>query len=729
MNLKDFLNVRDKPPELFWSMVLEPGWVQAGIWYVEDESANMVNIGPGAAWEVDDELVGAADAALSSTVQKLPENYPEPTKTVFGVPTAWVKNGEIAEEYLGKIKKICADLSLNPVGFVVVNEAIAHFYKSEEGSPVNAIIVGLGNSYLELSVFKLGNLVGSTSVARSVSLIEDITEGLSRFDQASPLPSRFIIFDGKGGELEEAKETILQASWIDEGKIKFLHAPKVETVFSDRKILATSLAGASEIGQVSQIKSEVETVSPMHEEIKEESNVALPEAGLTPEALGFSIGQDVTIGSTPKVVPQPSPTQQVIAPPPPVPTTQRPSLGEYIRKTKTLFHGFSSKFNPEVKPRLFSGKFVTVFGIILAVLFIALGLGWWFYPKAQVTIYVAPKTFQEESEITFDTGGQIDVIANGVLATKTSVQVSGEKTKATSGFKLIGDKAKGTVQIANGNSSPIDLAAGTILLSSGGLKFVTNSEASVSAQLLPGSPGTVTADVTAFDIGAQYNLPKGEVFKVGNFSKSLVAGTSTGDFSGGNSQQIAAVSKDDQSALETQLKDELTAKGKVELSTKATNDQISIDSLAGIDTTSESFDHKVGDAADSLKLSLSLTLNSIAVDKQKLLEYARNSLKDKVPSGFVLRDSQIDFKFTFVSQKDSNYIYKVAISANFLPQVNTDAIAKQISGRNMQISKSYLTSIPGFSRADITLNPRFPGPFGVIPRVLKNIKIEVVADK
>jgi len=273
MNLKDFLNVRNKPPELFWSVVLEPGWVQAGIWYVEGEAANMVNIGPGAAWEVDEELVGAADAALSSTMQKLPENYPEPSKTVFGVPSAWVKGGEIAEEHLEKIKKICADLSLNPVGFVVINEAIAHFYKSEEGSPVNAIIVGLGSGFLEISVFKLGNLVGSTSVARSVSLIEDITEGLSRFNGASPLPSRFIIFDGKGGELDEAKETILQASWVEEGKIKFLHAPKIETLTSDRKILATSLAGASEIGQVSQIKSEVETTTPALEENKEESNV------------------------------------------------------------------------------------------------------------------------------------------------------------------------------------------------------------------------------------------------------------------------------------------------------------------------------------------------------------------------------------------------------------------------------------------------------------------------
>lgn len=679
MNLKDFLTSRDKPSELFWSVVVEPGWVQAGIWYISESVAEVISIGPGAAWEIDEELVGATDAALSSAVQKLSEEHTEPTKTVFGVPSAWVKGGQINEEYLTKIKKLCTELSLNPVGFVVISEAIAHLYKSEEGAPLNAIILGLGKEFLEVSVFKLGVLVGSTSVSRSVSLTEDVTEGLSRFEGASPLPSRFIVFDGKEGELGEAKELLMQNQW-DEGKFRFLHTPKAEVLTSDRKVLATALAGAAEIGHISQ-------VSLKNKETTEESNI-VPVPNVSPEDLGFSVGKDVTE----------------------VPPTTPPPRPIFRPQVRNLFAGLVPKF----------GKSFTTLAILIVAVAIAAILFWWFYPKARVAIYVTPKNFQEETNVVFG-----DAVPAQVLTT----QVFGDKTIAATGVKLVGDKAKGTVQIANGNSSAINLTAGTILVSGSGLKFVTNSEASISGQILPGSPGTASVDITAGDIGAQYNLAKAEVFRVGNYSKSLVAGTSQSDFSGGSSQQIAAVSKDDQVNLEKQLKGELIEKAKDELLAKTSSDRIFINDLASLDVIQEDFNHKTGDVADSLKLTLKLDVAALAVDKIKLLENARDSLKSKIPGGYVLRDSQIDFKFAFVNKKDDHFEYKMILSANFLPQVNTNAIIKQISGKTPEVVENYLTQIPGFSRAEVTLKPRFPGFLGVLPRVSKNITIEVTAEK
>ena len=151
MNLKDFLSNREHPPELYWSLVIEEGWVQAGVWYIGETAAEVVSISPGAAWGTEDELTGAVDTALSSAIQKLPENYKEPNKTVFGVSASWVKGGEISEEYLSKIKTLCTELSLTPVGFVVLPEAIAHLCKSEEGSPLNAIVLGLGSGKIDIS--------------------------------------------------------------------------------------------------------------------------------------------------------------------------------------------------------------------------------------------------------------------------------------------------------------------------------------------------------------------------------------------------------------------------------------------------------------------------------------------------------------------------------------------------------------------------------------------------
>jgi hypothetical protein len=508
MNLKDFLSNKENPPELYWSIVIEEGWIQAGIWYIGESVAEVIGISPGAAWSSEDELTGAVDAALSSAIQKLPENYKEPNKTVFAVASSWVKDGEIAEEYLAKIKKLCSELSLAPVGFVVLPEAIAHLFKSEEGSPLNAIILGLGSGRVEISVFKLGNLVGTTDVSRSVSLIEDVTEGLSRFEGANPLPSRFIVYNGKEGELEEAKESLLQASWEGIEKIKFLHTPKAEVLSPERKVLATCLAGAAEIGNVSRVDS-------VDSKEAEEHGSPVPET--TAENLGFSIGKDVTV-ERPEIenVYPPQQVEQTISPKPSF--NPGKMAGEYFQKTKNIFHSFSSK--PNTAPSVKNNKLIGILTIVVFAMIAAI-LSWWFLPSAKIVVFVTPKRFEQQVKLSFSPDGVTDTATGTIPARVIMEEVAGDKTKSATGTKLIGNKAKGSVQIANGNGTAINLSAGTLLTSSVGLKFVTNSTASVSGQILPGSPGTANIDVTAFDIGSQYNLGKGEIFSIGNYSKAV----------------------------------------------------------------------------------------------------------------------------------------------------------------------------------------------------------------
>ncbi len=734
MNLKDFLTNRDSPLELFWALVIEKGLVQSGIWYVGEGTAEVVGVGAGIPWESEGELIEATDAALSSAIQKLPDNYPEPQKTVFGVSTSWVKDGEISPENLGKIKNLCTELSLTPVGFVVLPEAIAHLYKSEEGAPLNAIVLKSGDENLELSVFKLGELVGTTEVSRSVSLADDVIEGLSRFDGVAPLPTRFVVYDGRGGDLENVKQTLIQTNW-SEGKINFLHTPQVEILAIDRKVLATALAGGAEIGNVTSVATSDEGEE--EEQIIEEKHEEPPreQKPLSAENLGFSVGGDVS--SMKKEDVQniiPVENRGIINPPlqfnQPQPvgatgTTPVKVATDYLAKSKSLFHSFSKMF-PKINT-LPGGKNKS-----LMVVLGALGLGlvavvvlWWFVQAAKVTIFVTPKRAEENVQIVFDGGGQFDK-ENGIVPARVLTdQVSGEKTKSTTGTKLIGNKATGTVQIANGNGTAINLSAGTSLISSSGFKFVTDNEASISGQLLPGSPGTATVGVTAYDIGSQYNLAKGEVFSVGNYSKALVAATSTGDFSGGSSQQISAVSKEDQAGLETDLKNELSQSARTNLLAQVSDSEVFVSDLATLDTVSENFDNKVGDQADSLKLSLRLSATGLAADKNQLLDYAKGVLGSKAPAGYSLSSDQIDFKFTFVSEEDGKYTYNAVVGGNFLPDVDTEKIKSIILGKTASVATDYLNSIPGFGHADVVLKIKFPTPLKTIPRISKNIVIDI----
>lgn len=687
MNLKDFLAQRENPPEAYWSIIIETASTQSGIWHIDGETAVIESIGVQSAYSNQDELITSVDASLSSAMQNLADDSVEPKNTVFGVPFNWVTGGEIKDVHLGDFKKICDELSLTPVGFVVLPEAIAHLYKSDEGAPLSAVIVGLSENSLDISVFKLGKLIGNASVARSVSLADDVIEGLTRFESAAPLPSRIIIYDGKESELESAKDELQKTSWDSSEKIKFLHTPKAEILSPDRKVFAVSLAGASEIGEVSKVTlreftpigPEIENIEPVNKEVEARD-------------LGFVVDEDVT-HKIETVIPESPKLKSFRLPPLPV----MPKLPKL------------PKFNLKVAP---------VFTILLIVVAI-FGIMFYFLPKVVVTVFVAPKDYEGTIDINFDSN-------NSKILTST---VDGEKTKNATGRKVVGEKAKGSVEIANGNGSSIKLSAGTILTSSSGLKFTTLQEASISGQLLPGSPGTAVVNVVGNDIGSQYNLGKDEIFTVGNYAKSLVAGTSKSDFTGGSSRDISAISKEDRDILSKELQDELIESAKKDLLQKIDSTHVLISDPSTVNIIAENFDHKVGDEADNLKLTMEILVKGVSVDKNKLFEFTSGKLKDVAPSGYILRSDQIDYTFELISEKNDEYVYKSNVKVNFLPSINDAEVVNNISGKSIDLAKTYLNTLSGFKGAQISFNNKVFSSFKRLPFLKDNITIEIAAEE
>jgi hypothetical protein len=744
MDFKSFLSTKeDKSIEYYWALVIEPEWVQAGIWEIVENKAKIIAVSPSAAWASEEELTSACDTVLSAAVSSFPEDAKEPSKTVFGVSSTWVSEGQIKGEYLKTLKKVCADLSLTPVGFVVLPEVMAHLIKSEEGSPLSGVVLGVGSQNIELSIFKLGNLIGTANIARSVSVVDDVAEGLTRFADGDNLPSRFLLYDGKEGELEETKQALLKANWSDYKKIKFLHTPKIEVVTPKRKVHAVSLAGASEIADVSSLETKGE--GKKEEKVSSKTDpAATTERSARPEDIGFMVGQDISVQKHGTLADAVKKTTQV--------EEQKEQIqGELTenmqdKKKPQQPKGFKSNFVLDIlrkmklsvvsllakKPKIkMSGKRTLTLGGGLFLLLIIIGfISWWFLPKATVTIYVSPKKLDEEMTIFVDPGASGSNLAKGILPGDTiETTVSGERTTSTSGTKTIGEKAKGSVTIQNGTAQAIKLPAGTFLYSAADLKFELAAEASVSAALSPSSPGTDTVEVVAVGIGAEYNLAKDESFSVGNYPKAEVDAVTTSDLSGGSSRQISAVSEEDMDELEDDLIEELLEEAKDELIGKTSEDQYFIEGSMEMTVSTKSFSNKVGDEADNLKLSLTLEVTSLVVETLALSDFAKEVLKDKIPSGYVLREDQVDMRFELEEEEDEVYELFVYMEVNLLPEVKPDEIIEEIVGKNSSHAKDYLTSIAGFTRAEINLKPPLPGWLSTLPHVAKNIEVELAAER
>jgi len=715
MKFKDFLvNKEIKDKEFFWALVLESGWLQAGIWSIEESKAHVISVSPPIAWETNGDLIGAVDAALSTAVQSLPDDFKEPAKTVFGVPASWVEAGQIKGKYLENIKNICRELALEPSGFVVLPEAVAHFVKSEEGSPLSAVIAEIGKEFLEVAVFKMGNLSGTTQVARSVSVAEDLSEGLSRFSGRDPLPSRVILYNGKEGELDEVKQALNEADWEKTEKINFLHTPKIEVFSPEKKVLAVALAGGSEIGGV------VAVDSGMKEEVGEE-NIEVPQSGLTARELGFVVGEDIARHTeTPKaIVPEPED----------VSSNRTGRLGNVVEKIKRTVFGLFSKSPGKVKFDDKGNSKVFKWGLgFLAAFMVSLFMFWWFYPTAAVRVYVSPKKFEEKADLSISlSASSLDLSKNIIPGKVLTSEVSGEKTKTATGTRKVGEKARGSVTIQNGTSSNISLKAGTILTAANDLKFTLDSSASVSAALSPSLPGTQTVEASAYDIGAEYNLAKDEIFKVVNYPKADVDAVAISNFSGGSSREILAISSEDQKSLEDDLSSELLEKVKKDLLQNLSPEEFFIDSSLTATTLSRVFSGKVGDEAENVKLTLSLEVKGYSVTKENLVEFSKKVLEESAPSGYVLRADQL--VFAFESSEKEKDVFIVRVIANFLPEVDSGALIKQITGKDPNTVEKYLSSIVGFKGAEIEIKPKFPGRLGTLPRISKNITLEVLGEK
>lgn len=698
----DFLKKSEEVNESYWSILIENQWVTAAIWQVKDEKVEIVSASPGTRWEGD--LTEAVDIALSSCTQNLSQDFQDPSKTVFGVSSSWIEDGNIKDEYLAKLKKICEDLSLTPSGFVVLSEAISHFIKSKEQTFFSGVTLGVSDQSLDISVFSLGKLLGTTIVARSISVSDDLLEGLSRLTgDFEAFPPRIVLYNQKESELEEIKNNLNEIDWEKIENLKFLHAPKVEILNPSDKILAVSLAGGSEISKVDEISyskaalldnsavdtttdsftDQTEVESLPEEEIK---NVQEP-VGVTAADLGFVVDE---------------PIKQKI---------NIPTIHNFPKIPK-----FSFNFPkvPKINISL-SGKPFIFGGISFFVLLISSFIAWWFLPKATVTIFVSPKRLEDNISLNLD-----DLSRSSIETT-----VSGEKSKSTTGTKTVGDKAKGQVKIQNGTAFPINLTAGTIILSSSDLKFVTTKQASISGALSPSEPGTAIIDIEAGSIGSEYNLAKDEKFKVGNYPKAEVDATSITNLTGGSSRQISAVAESDRVSLKDELVEELTNQAKTKLIEQLSSEKIIVDSTLVSETDDEDFSNKTGDEASTIKLSLTLKFTAQSISKDELANASKKTLEQRVPSGFVLRDDQITYTF---GKNDDPDTFTVKIVANLLPSVNTEEIAKKISGRYPKVAEEYLQSVPGFTNAQFRLPSLLRGKLATLPHVSKNIEVIISSE-
>ncbi len=704
---------KNPPPvsrKYLFALEISPQTVKSAVWSVVNDKPQVLAVGSAVNWDDKsaDNLIAAADQTLSDATNHLdPSGKVDIEEVILGLTADWVQEDKIKHNFLAMLKDLGHKLDLKPVGFVITAEAVVKYLHHSESVPPTAILLGFWPQTLEVTLVRLGKIDRTEVVKRSSQMASDVVEGLSRFPNIDVLPSRMLLYDS-GLDLEETKQLLLQHPWqAPQTRLSFLHFPKVEILPSDFTVKAIALSGGSEVAKAIGLL----TVDAP----ETESEPAVTGSG---EDLGFV---DMDIQSLP--VRAPVPVVEATAEPHPNLTPSTLAKSKLPKFNFSLPHITLPNFNlPKLRLSL-----AAALGILLLVI-VGLGAAYWYLPKADVVVFVKPQNFQTTFELVADTRQQtVNVDAKTIPAQALTVEVSGDKTIPTTGSVIIGDKATGEVTISNALDSSRQLAAGTVITSPSGLKFLLNEAVTVaSASGSAGnlSPGKAKAQVTAASIGTDANLTAGTVFRVDSLAVTQVDAKNEAAFSGGTSRQAQAVAKADIDKLKTELVGGLKDQAREKLLSQISDAQTVITESIATETISEDFDHKVGEEAADVKLSLAVKATGIVVAKADLQTIVDAQIKPQIPPGYTSVTEQ-NQSFKVKSTDQNKVVFDAQVTALLLPQFDTDQAIKGIRGKSPLRAKEYLQSFPVVAQVDMAISPRLPLALTTLPRVAKNISVSV----
>ncbi|MFC1627070.1 hypothetical protein ACFL18_00750 [Patescibacteria group bacterium] len=750
-NLLTKLKQKEEAPETFFAVEVAEDTVKSAIWTVVDGHTKVVKIGTSRSWDgqSEDKLLTAVDQSISDASDNLPQ---DPSGVVFGLPESWLDKEDISKTKKTYLKKLCQELELKPLGFVMTNNAVIQYLKIEEGTPPSAIFLQLNSSEINLSLVKLGKTIGTQLVGRSDDLGADVEEGLSRFDKIDTLPSRMILYNGQS-DFEEDKQQLMSYDW--EEKLPFIHFPKVESLPNDASIKAVALAGGSEVAKSlgftikPPVKKDQSGEPDKPSDSKPETTTDFSSKSSTAKSLGFSTADaaksiDQSADSPSPDEAKDAPEQYAVEVPqqdkqdnfdePAIPEKTSPA---FITSTVQLFKSTSQTIADKLKNLKAlrkTPKTPTLIGLGLGLLIIGFFAAYWYIPKAKVIIYVEPKSVDENLEITIDSDATtLDIETNTLPGKSVDISAEGSKSIPTTGTALVGDPAEGDITIYNKTSSSKTFSSGTVLIGTDNLSFTIDEETTIASRsseedsegVITITPGRAQAKITAKSIGPESNLSDGTKLQFKQFSEDDYYAKVEAGLSGGTAREVKAVSKEDKANLLDSLTEELKQKAQQDLQDELGDDQQLVDVEDQDELITKTYNHDVDEEADNLTLEAKLEYTSLSYRQNDLDLLLQQATKEKIPDNYQLSESSELELEPAVLNKDDTATIDVTFEAQLIPKLDFNDLKSNLKGKYPHIIQDYLASISGFVKADITITPNLPEKLKTLPRVTKNITIEI----
>ena len=416
-----------------------------------------------------------------------------------------------------------------------------------------------------------------------------------------------------------------------------------------------------------------------------------------------------------------------------VASSLRPSR---VAPKPNLKHSLGQKFSGLNKAflKLAEGKKLTKILVIFFLLaFVFIAISYLFYSSVSVTLIFAENTIKVNKNVTASSDiTEIDFQNLKLPAAQLSKSSSISEEGVATGKGKKGEVAKGVVTLYNKTDKAITIKAGTLITNiSSTLKYKLSNDVTIAAN---GDMGDQPIQAETF--GENYNINVDSVItlSVAGYTTDKVVAYSFRDVTGGTSQDIVVVSKEDLDAMKASLEEKLKKELLDNLNTLISGDDVLLQGSEKF--TINEFKSTVAENAEGDKFTadLKMSITALKIVKSNLQEIAEELARQESGGDMVSQIKVSDplVENIVIAENGKSATFELRSNAGVIADVDEEAIKEELKGKSIDQAREYLGQIPGLEEYKIKYNPPFiPFFMQKVPDDLSKISVvkETVENK
>lgn len=347
--------------------------------------------------------------------------------------------------------------------------------------------------------------------------------------------------------------------------------------------------------------------------------------------------------------------------------------------------------------------FLAVGGGILLIAFFVWAI--FFAPAATVSITAKTNVINIDKTLQLKPAATLDAAQNVAPVIVKQVKKTASADFTPTGKKEVGEKATGSVQFSTDSiavaSKQPTIPAGTKIVASNGLTYVTTETVTITLANASGVP----ADIAAASSGAKFNGATGAA----NGAPSGIDAVITGQTAGGTDKTATVVSQSDIDKAKEQLKSQDSAAVKAELAKLFGAKTVVIQESYLVTPAEPVSTPALDQEASSAKLTAETTYSLVGLaeaDLKSIFEaYVKTQIK-KNENQKIYESGEKKVSFSqFTTGEAGAYTVKARAAAQIGPEIDDGSLAKTLVGKRAGEIQQQLESIQGVEDVETKFSP------------------------